>query len=230
MEVEKMNASRTRVLFVPILSIMIIAGSSFAAIIGPLDGVSLQSTFGLGTGYHEVAPAGWTFADSGGTSFLSSFGEQGTNNNAALCVNWPPSYGNYKYVAQFTTSVAALDNQAYQLRLLAGSLVNWEGGNASYTVHFGTVNSGVFTEFATSETETIIITGADFLCAGFGQNLSFTGMSGSVSGNLAIQIEAAAGDHLYWPAFDNVVLETVPEPISVLLFGIGGSFICSRRK
>ncbi len=204
---------KNKVYFVVIIAVLFATASSgLAAVVSPLDGVSVQSTFGLGTGNHEAAPARWMLVSGGNASnFISSYGDANPpTNNAALCINWPPSYGNYTYAAQFTTSTPALANQSYKLSILAGSLVNWESGNANYRVYFGAVSGEVFTEFAVSAAHTIAITSVDFLCNSQGQSLTFTGTSGSsISGNIAIRIEVTAGDHLYWPAFDNVRLETI---------------------
>ncbi len=170
-----------------------LTSNSFAEVVGLLDGVSIQSTFGLGTGYHEAAPAGWTLVYSPDSSnFISSYGDANPpTNNAALCTyNWPPfgQCGDYTCTAQFATSTPVVANQQYQLDLLAGSFVNWENGYATYQVIFGTVNGGVFTPFATSAAQKIHVTGADFLCNGQGQAVISQAIDSSVRGDMAIQM------------------------------------------
>jgi len=215
------------VMFVAVIALV---SNGFAAFVSPLDGVSDQSAFEgwVGDGAGPV-PAGWSVGNGSATD-IRTFRPYGyPGKDSGMGTTWPVSR-DFTYIAQFTTSVAALANQEYMVTLQAGSF-EWETGQADYTVKFGTVAGGVFTAFA-SDTERVIFDRWNtYIGDNTGPTLALTGISGAVAptGVLAIQIAVTNIDN-WWAAFDDVTLSTIPEPVSVLLLGIGSGLALIRRK
>lgn len=111
-------------------------------------------------------------------------------------------------------------------------------GTATWTVELGTVDGGgVFTSLFTLNQEvTTTINGEIFWAGGnqmAGNPLVFT-TSDAVSGDeLSVKLSLAqGGDAINWAGFDDITLtsETVPEPSSSALLGLGGLALILRRR
>lgn len=218
---------------------MVSATPAFATFIGALDGVSPDSIF-------ENAPVGTTSlyapgdsADPGTYGWKEVAGanarifRDNSTANAALI----GASASTNYTVQIDTLTAIVASTTYELLVDLGFYANTytTSRRFDYSIEFGTLSGGVFTQLAI-DSGTVIQT--QHFGVGASDSTTLTFVTGAtVSGdNIAVRLSRTGGyiepgtttELGRWAGFDNVIL-AIPEPATIIILGIG-TILGFRRK
>ena len=168
-----------------------------------------------------VGIPGWTCSDTGYSGVISGYGTAADGNNAA----WV-QYDNY--ISQSLTATLQ-PNSLYTLSVAVGNRVDWDKLNPEIQLLAG---GNVLSDKT--------LTSAEIPASGHYSFITLTYQTGqnvTSNQNLAIKlINASPNDRGSQSHFDDVTLDesstnsAVPEPASMLLFGIGGIATALLKK